>query len=134
MRWLWAEENAEIYFEWGHNNYTSDFSQTSLTPEKSRAYIFGLRKMAPFNTARKENILIGVEVTQLQETSVSKIKKGEEWYTSKAIPAGYTNDGEVLGAGIGPGGNLQSLEVSWVKGLKKIGLQFERYIHNNDFY
>ncbi|HVW97762.1 MAG TPA: capsule assembly Wzi family protein [Mucilaginibacter sp.] len=134
MRWLWAEENAEIYFEWGHNNYTSDFSQTSLTPEKSRAYIFGLRKMIPFNTARKENILIGVEVTQLQETSVSKVKKGEEWYTSKAIPAGYTNDGEVLGAGIGPGGNLQSLEVSWVKGLKKIGLQFERYIHNNDFY
>ena len=29
---------------------------------------------------------------------------------------------------------MQSLDVSWVKGLKKIGLQFERYTHNNDVY
>ncbi|MEP6612876.1 MAG: capsule assembly Wzi family protein [Mucilaginibacter sp.] len=134
MRWLWPQENAEIYFEWGHNNYTGDLTQAELNPNKSRAYIFGIRKLVPFNAAKEENILIGIEVTQLQETSVDKIKAGDEWYTSKGIPAGYTNYGEVLGAGIGPGGNLQSLEVSWVKGLKKIGLQFERYIHNNDFY
>ena len=40
----------------------------------------------------------------------------------------------MLGAGIGPGANLQSLDISWVKGLKKLGLQFERYVHNNDLY
>ena len=134
MRWLWPQENAEIYFEWGHNNYAGDLTQAVLNPSQSRAYIFGLRKLVPFNAAKQESILIGVEVTQLQETSVDKIKAGDEWYTSKGIREGYTNYGEVLGAGIGPGGNLQSLEVSWVKGLKKIGLQFERYIHNNDFY
>jgi len=134
MRWLWPQENAEIYFEWGHNNYTGDLTQAELNPSESRAYIFGIRKLVPFNTAKQENVLIGIEVTQLQETSFDKIKAGDEWYTSKGIPEGYTNYGEVLGAGIGPGGNLQTLEVSWVKGLKKIGLQFERYIHNNDFY
>jgi len=134
MRWLWTQEKAEIYFEWGHNNYTGDFMQSLLSPDKSRAYVFGVRKLVPFNTAKDENILVGVEVTQLQETDIDKIKAGDEWYTSKGIPAGYTNYGEVLGAGIGPGGNLQSLEVSWVKGLKKLGLQLERYTHNNDFY
>ena len=134
MRWLWPQEHAEIYFEWGHNNYTGDLTQALLSPEDSRAYIFGVRKLVPFNTARKENILISVEVTQLQQTNIDKIKQGDEWYTSKGIRQGYTNMGEVLGAGIGPGANLQSIDVSWVKGLKKIGLQFERYIHNNDFY
>ncbi|ASU33659.1 capsule assembly Wzi family protein [Mucilaginibacter xinganensis] len=134
MRWLWTAEKAEIYFEWAHNNYSGDLTQALLSPDKSRAYIFGIRKMVPFNIARNENILISVEVTQLQETNIDKIKQGDEWYTSKSIRAGYTNMGEVLGAGIGPGANLQSVDVSWVKGLKKIGLQFERYIHNNDFY
>ena len=134
MRWLWTQENAEIYFEWGHNNYTSDFLQSLLSPEQSRAYVVGIRKLMPFNSAKDEHLLLGVEVTQLQETNVSKVLAGDSWYTSKGIPAGYTNDGEVLGAGIGPGGNLQSVEMAWVKGLKKIGLQFERYIHNNDFY
>ncbi len=37
------------------------------------------------------------------------------------VTHGYTNRGEVLGAGIGPGGNLLSANVSWVKGLKQIG-------------
>jgi hypothetical protein len=134
MRWLWPQEHAEIYFEWGRNNTTSDLTQFLLNPAESRAYIFGLRKLLTLNKSTNENIMIGVEVTQLQETSFSKIVQGEGWYVSKNIRQGYTNNGQILGAGIGPGGNLQSLDVSWVKGLKRIGLQIERYVHNNDAY
>jgi hypothetical protein len=134
MRWIWTQEHAEIYFEFGHNNNTNDFTQNLLSPDKSRAYIFGLRKILPFNRSRNENILIGIEVTQLQENDIINIKQGYEWYVNKNIRQGYTNDGEILGAGIGPGGNLQSLNVSWIKGLKKLGIQIERYTHNDDFY
>jgi len=134
MRWLWTQEHAEVYFEFGHNNYTGDLMQALLSPNESRAYIWGMRKLLPFNKSRNENILIGIEVTQLQENSIAKILQGNEWYVSKSIRQGYTNRGEVLGAGIGPGANLQSLDVSWVKGLKRLGIQVERYVHNNDFY
>ncbi|MES2376123.1 MAG: capsule assembly Wzi family protein [Bacteroidota bacterium] len=134
MRWLWPKEHAEIYFEWGHNNSSNDLYQSSLEPGDSRAYVFGIRKILPVNNSKDENILIGLEVTQLQETSISKIREGQEWYVSKNIRQGYTNNGEVLGAGVGPGANLQSVDVSWVKGLRKLGLQLERYVHNNDFY
>jgi hypothetical protein len=134
MRWLWPQEHAEIYFEYGHYNTTQDLEQQLLNPSESRAYIFGVRKLLPFKQSKDQNILIGLEVTQLQETSISKILQGKEWYVSQNIRQGYTNQGQLLGAGIGPGGNLQSLEVSWVKGLKKIGVQLERYVHDNDFY
>ncbi|WPU95808.1 capsule assembly Wzi family protein [Mucilaginibacter sabulilitoris] len=134
MRWLWTAEHAEIYFEWGHNNSSADLTQSLLSPDKSRAYIWGLRKVLPFNRSRDENIMIGVEVATLQENDVNNILNGTEWYVSKSIPQGYTNRGEGLGAGIGPGANLQSLDISWVKGLKRLGLQIERYAHNNDFY
>jgi hypothetical protein len=134
MRWMWLQEHAEIYFEYGTNNNTSDFRNSLLKPEDARAYIFGIRKIMPFNKARNENIMINIEVAQLQETSLSKINSALSWYINPYIRQGYTNRGEVLGAGIGPGANLQSLDVSWIKGLKRLGLQFERYIHNNDFY
>jgi hypothetical protein len=134
MRWLWTQEHAEIYFEFGQYDNSQDLYQMLLAPNNSRAYIFGARKLLPFNKSKGANILIGVEVTQLQENSVANIESGKEWYVSQAIRQGYTNQGQELGAGIGPGGNLQSVDVSWVKGLKKIGLQFERYVHNNDFY
>jgi hypothetical protein len=134
IRWIWSKEHAEFYFEFGQYNNTQDFLQELLTPNNSRAYIFGIRKLLPFNKTRDENIMIGLEVTQLQENSLTNIKNGTEWYVSQSIKQGYTNQGQELGAGIGPGANMQSLDVSWVKGLKKIGLQLQRYVHNNDFY
>jgi hypothetical protein len=134
MRWLWTQEHAELYFEWGQYNNTGDLLQTSLEPNNSRAYIFGIRKLLPFNKSKNENIMIGVEVAQLEENSITNIENGTEWYVSQSIRQGYTNQGQELGAGIGPGGNLQSIDVSWVKGLKKLGFQIQRYVHNNDFY
>jgi hypothetical protein len=134
MRWLWTQEHAEIYFEFGQYNNTEDFLQESLVPNNARAYIFGIRKLLPFNTSKNENILVGIEVTQLQENSTTNILSGKEWYVSQTIRQGYTYQGQELGAGIGPGGDLQTVEVSWVKGLKKLGLQVERYTHNNDLY
>lgn len=134
MRWMWLQEHAEIYFEYGINNNTSDFRNTLLKPQDARAYIFGIRKIMPFNKSRNENVMINVEVAQMQETSLSKINSASSWYVNPYIRQGYTNRGEVLGAGIGPGANFQSLEVSWFKGLKRLGIQFERYTHNNDFY
>lgn len=133
-RWVWPEERAEVYFEFGRNNYSGDIRQTLLQPDASRAYIFGLRKLIVTDKTKNEGVLISAEATQMQETSVDNILNGLGWYVNKNIRQGYTYKGEVLGAGIGPGANLQSLDVSWVRGLKRIGLQLERYAHNNDFY
>jgi hypothetical protein len=134
MRWVWPEEQAEIYFEYGKDNNTGDNRNQDLEAARRRAYIFGLRKMLPFNKSKNENLIISLEATQMQMTSPTDIRDLQSWYVNKYLRHGYTNRGEVLGAGIGPGGNLQSLNVSWVKGLKRLGIQLERYVHNNDFY
>jgi hypothetical protein len=133
-RWLWPEEHAEVYFEFGRNNYMGDLRQVLLQPDASRAYIFGLRKLIVTDKANNGGILISAEATQMQETSVDNILNGLGWYINNNIRQGYTYKGESLGAGIGPGANLQSLDASWVRGLKRLGLQLERYAHNNDFY
>jgi hypothetical protein len=134
MRWLWPEEKVELYFEFGRNNYSGSLSDLALEPSVSRAYIFGVRKLFPFGLKKDENLMVGVEVTQMQENDISKVINLDSWYTNKNIRQGYTNRGEVLGAGIGPGANMQSVELSWVKGFKRLGIQIERLVHNNDFY
>ena len=47
---------------------------------------------------------------------------------------GYTNRSEVFGAGIGPGSNSQTLDISVWNKDKVWGLQVVRYAHNLDFY
>lgn len=133
-RWLWTEEHGEIYFEYGredHNWNTLDFLQEA---SHSSAYILGLRKLIPFKSNKGEFIQVHMELTQL-ESNRATINRGWTvgWYTHSDIREGYTNLGQILGAGIGPGSNLQTLNISWVKSLKLIGIQFERFVHNNNY-
>ena len=39
-----------------------------------------------------------------------------------------------MGAGIGPGSNSQSIDISILKNKAKFGILLERLVHNNDLY
>ena len=134
FRWLWPEENAEIYFEYGRSNVSNNTRDNLLQPNQSRAYTFGLNKLFPFGSRDSEYLSIGLEATQLQQTDEVSIDVIDSWYAHPYVRHGYTQVGQMIGAGIGPGANVQSLDMSWVKGLKRLGLVFERYVHNNDLY
>ncbi|RZK92478.1 MAG: hypothetical protein EOO98_03005 [Pedobacter sp.] len=134
-RWLFTKAHAEVYFEYGLNDNSYNFRDFIGSPEHSRAYLFGLRKMVPLKNKVNEFILFGAEVSQLSQTIDGlTLRNAYGFYYHGEVRQGYTNNGEVLGAGSGTGGNLQSFEVSWVKGLKKIGFTFDRLEHNRDFY
>jgi len=132
-RYVLPESKAEIYFQFGRNDHSYDLRDGVVEPEHTRAYIVGFRKLIPLRRA-DEYIQMGVEFTQLEKAGTRDTRASETWYTHYQVLDGYTNNGQVLGAGIGPGSNLQSLDVNWVKGLRKIGLTFERLVNNNDLF
>jgi hypothetical protein len=131
-RWLLPEVKAEVYFEYGLNDHSYNTRDFLMSPEHSRSYLIGFNKLLPFKARMNEFLQVNIELTHLEQSVDRTLRDAGEWYTHSPIRHGYTHRGEVLGAGIGPGGNLQSLHVSWVKGLKRIGLQLERYEHNGD--
>ncbi len=132
-RWLFVKAHAEVYFEYGINDNSYNLRQFITHPALTRAYQFGFRKMIPLNDKNK-HILFGAEITQmskpLDDRAVDNIHGS--WYHHYQVAAGHTNKGQVLGAGIGPGGNSQSFDISWVYQLKRIGVSFDRYEHDVD--
>ncbi|NEU10261.1 capsule assembly Wzi family protein [Flavihumibacter sp. R14] len=133
VRWLLTTAHAELYFEYGTSDHSYNLRDFLMSPQHSRAYIFGFRKLTPLNSSNNQFIQVNAEVTQLSQTTDWLVRKAMPWYMHGEVRHGYTNEGEILGAGIGPGSNLQSIDVSWVKGKKLIGIQVERYLHNIDF-
>ncbi len=133
-RWLLTKAQAEVYFEYGLNDNSYNLKDFIGSPEHSRAYIFGLRKMLPLQGKNDQHILFSAEITQLSQTPDRLVRNAGGWYTHYQVTDGHTNQGQILGAGTGSGGNLQSMDVSWVSGLKKLGIGFERHEHNIDFY
>jgi hypothetical protein len=133
-RWLFPKAQAEVYFEYGLNDNSYNISDLSQTPEHSRAYVFGMRKMLPLSGKKDQHILVGAEITQLSQSIDRLTREAGGWYGHSGITLGHTNLGQILGAGTGSGGNLQNVDISWVSGLKKLGVSFERYEHNIDYY
>jgi len=133
-RWLFPKARAEVYFEYGLNDNSYNIRDFTGSPDHARAYIFGFTKMVPIAAKKDEFIEINAEVDQLSQSVDRLTRPAGGFYQHGDVRQGYTNLGEVIGAGIGSGGDLQSLGVNWVKGLKKIGFSLQRYEHNADFY
>lgn len=138
IRWVFPESQSEIYFEYGREDHSWDTRDFLLEPTHSSAYIIGFRKLFPLNIQNKTYIQLIMETSKLasNQTTINRNNGGAMgfWYQHTAIKHGYTHKGQLLGAGIGPGSNLQTLHLSWNQSLKQIGVEFERYVHNNDFW
>jgi hypothetical protein len=135
IRWLWQKENAELYWEYRREDHAFDLRDLFIDPIHTRAYILGFQKLISLKGRKDQYVQFGAEVTQLAQTSTNPERPGGSIYLHFAgISQGYTNYGQLLGAGIGPGSNMQSVTFSWVRNLKRIGLGIDRYVHNNDFY
>lgn len=134
MRWVWLKAKGEVYLEYGRSASFQNQRDLTVEPSYSTAYILGLRKLIPLRSFKDQYLLFNLELTQLEMNPTTTTRGGQSWYLSNEPNDGYTNRGQMLGAGIGPGSNLQTISISWVKSLKKIGIQFERTMHNNDFF
>lgn len=130
-RWVFTKAKAEIYFEFGKNDNAYNFREFLTSPDHSKAYLFGIRKLVPLKGRTDEFIQVNGEITQLSQSLIRTIKDAGNFYIHSRVREGYTHFGQRLGTGTD--GNLQSLDINWVKGLKKLGLAFERYEHNLDF-
>lgn len=133
-RWLFPKAHAEVYFEYGVNDNSYNLRDFIGSPDHSRSYVFGFSKLVPVKSKKDEFIEINAEVTQMSQSADRLVREAGDFYSHSYVRQGYTNLGQVLGAGTGSGSNIQSIDISWVKGLKKIGLGFERFEHQADLY
>jgi len=133
FRWVLPKEHAEFYLEYGREDQSYNLRDFIQEPDYARAYIFGFRKLFPLKTHSDQCIQFDLEITKMEQNRTNTERQTIYFYTHSDVRQGYTNRGQLLGAGIGPGSDMQSISISWIKALKMIGFQFERYVHNNDF-
>ena len=132
-RYVMPKDKAEVYIEFGRNDKAPTPLNIVTENNYPRAYVAGFRKLVSLNNKTKF-IELAAELTQLQLPAAGLTFEGNSWYTSKSVPHGYTNEGQILGAHIGPGSNSQLMAISFVNNFTKVGVEFERLVHNNDFY
>ena len=131
FKWFWKDSKAEFYVEFHHNDSKQNLRDLILDSDHSRASTFGIQKVFEIN---KKNYLFNWEWTQMEQTASSLIRNAGSWYMHGYVYHGYTNKGEVLGSGIGPGSNSHYISVNKISDIEKIGIGLEIIDNDNDFY
>ena len=132
-RLLLPGANAELYYEIGREDFWWDMEDLITNPEWSTAWMGGFRKLYPL--AGKDRWLqIFGEITKIQAPAANFSRGGGVGYSfyTNGNGVGWAHRGQVLGAGIGPGSNMNTMGIKYGKGFTTLGFSLERVAYNED--
>ncbi len=127
-RWVFPNNHAEVYFEYGWNDGASNSRDLNLDLSHSSASIFGFKKLQYLNN--KTYLSIQGEATRMSQTPSYIQRNAGNWYEHGQISEGYTNENQILGAGSGFGNNVQTILASVNKGFSSVGIKFQHVAQN----
>lgn len=128
-RWVFAPAGFEAYVEWARFEDPESLRDLLESPTHSQGYTYGLqwaRQLAARRTFRLQ-----AEVTYVEPDASLRVRPVRTSYTSLAVPQGFTQRGEVLGAAIGPGSSGQYLSADWFGRTWRVGAFAGRTRYDN---
>jgi len=129
-RWAFPSTGFEAYVEWAREDHASTFRGFLKEPEYSSAVLFGLQKVQQVG-GRVVRVL--AEGTFLQETRAPFNWTAPVYYLH-GNGLDYTNQGQLLGAWIGPGSDAQTVAVDVFGARGRVGAFGERIRRNVKWY
>ncbi|HEX2723820.1 MAG TPA: hypothetical protein VHM24_12965, partial [Gemmatimonadaceae bacterium] len=131
VHWALPRYGLETYVEWGRTEFPS-LRGLLLTPNHTRGYTSGVQWVRA--TGDNSRFRRQGEITNVEQSSTYRFGPTGSFYTSRAVTQGYTNEGQMLATGIGPGSSGEWLAADWYTGGLQVGANFGRTRFNNDAF
>ena len=122
-RYLFPKSHAEIYFEYGLNDGSSNMRELLTDLSHSSASIFGFKKLQYLTETNF--ISLNIEATRKSQTPSYLLRNAGNWYEHGIIHEGYSNDNQILGDGSGFGNNVKTALISYGNFTKSIGIKYQ---------
>ena len=131
-RWVFPESALEIYGEWAREDHAWSWDSFIREPAHSQAWLIGMQK--GFRTSSGKVVRFHAEFLHLQDLRPLGAKVGTPVYYVHPSDLSLTNDGQLLGAWVGPGGDVQHVAVDVFHRGGRIGGYLERAGRNEAYY
>jgi len=132
-RWVIPGYGLETYLEWARAEMPSSLRDFLVQPNHTRGYTAGLQWVHPVSKT-EANFRIQGELTNVEQSSSYRFRPIGSFYTSRAVIQGYTNEGQMLGAAVGPGSSGEFIAMDYMHPSFMIGANFARNRVNNDAF
>jgi hypothetical protein len=131
-RWALPAYGLESYVEWGRTEFPVNLRDFLDQPNHTRGYTAGLQWARPIGV--NAHFRVQGEVTNVEQSATWQFRPMGSWYTSRSVYQGYTNLGQLIGAGLGPGSSGQWISADYYWGGWQFGGMLSRTRFNNDAY
>jgi len=132
LSWTFPEVGFRAYGEFAKNDFTGGFRWTAIEPEHSRAYTVGFEKFTTLKTGSAMRLIY--EHTNLSRNHTYLWRAEPPFYAHEINRQGYTHLGQILGAGIGPGGNTDIASFRLDQTQQSLALTLQRIEFNKDYF
>ena len=129
-RYVFPSVGWEVYGEVGRAERPANLRDFLTDPGHTRGYVLGAQHARP--VAGGAVLRLQVEATQLEQSTSYRYRPTASWYTSRATPQGYTQQGQVIGASVGPGSSHQWFAADWLAPTWSAGTFLGRWRFNTD--
>lgn len=131
--WMIPRYGLESYIEWARAELPSSLRDFLLFPNHTRGYSAGLQYAHTFSD-RASRLRFQTEFTNLEQSGSYRFRPVGSFYTSRAVIQGYTNEGQMLGAGSGPGSSSEWFAADYMRNELQLGVNFGRTRPNTDAF
>lgn len=130
LDWVFPSVGFEWYFEYFREDYSPSLRYILLAPGHAAGYTVGGEKA--FKLSKNRGIRTIFEWNQLIQSRDYEIDLGAGgiYYSHGIVTHGFTNLGQMLGAGIGPGSDAETFLVDYYDTWGKAGLMLQRICWN----
>ncbi len=105
------DDGLRAWVEIGGAGALPGMRQFMTVPYQGITYRFGAERAIAMHGG---TLLLTGEAADLEQPTDIRGQATQDFYTSSDIPQGWTQRGQILGDGIGPGGQSQWFAVDWV--------------------
>ena len=130
-RWVFPSAGFEVYAEWA-KMFPPGLREMLVAPQTHQGYTLGLQWVRPLT--RERLLRVQAELSTLEQTPAEPRITMPSFYTSRFVPQGYTQRGQVIGAPIGPGSSSQWLASDYVAPRWRAGIELGRIRWDDDAY
>lgn len=132
-RWVFPNDGFEAYTEWARLEFPVSFRDLLVAPNHTQGFTLGLQYARPAMTTHGR-FRLQAEATSVEQSATFRDRPQGSFYTSRRVIQGYTQMGQPIAAGIGPGASGQWLAADFIEPSWSFGIFAGRIRWNEDIH
>ncbi|MBV6646823.1 MAG: hypothetical protein KI790_15300 [Cyclobacteriaceae bacterium] len=131
LEWKIPDYDLRMYFEFGRGDFNGIGRRLLQEFEHSRVYNAGIEKVWEFPSG--DNLHLSYEHIFLPRYQSYRYRPNPPFYLHGVNKQGYTHNGQLLGAGVGPGAVSDIVDLNLFKGENIFGFKMQRLRYDEDY-